>query len=91
MKETVKKVILIAGVCYLGFSAIYWDMQAKDAGEKVEFYEKVMTDFGIDEFVHYPELFYEEGYTEQVKTHNCMWAIDDALECSLELSECKGE
>lgn len=56
--------------------------------DKVDFYETVIEDFGMSEFISYPELYYEDGYTEQVKTHNCMWAIDNAIECENKLYEC---
>lgn len=76
-----KKALIVVGVLYLGCSAIYWRHQSNNLKDKVEFYEKVMKDFGIEEFIHYPELYYEDGYTDQVKVHQCMWAIQESEEC----------
>lgn len=52
------------------------EKQNNELQNKIEFYEEVMYDFGIDEFIHYPELFYDKCYVEQVIVHNCMWAFD---------------
>ena len=89
MKEKARKLLLIMGVCYFGISTIYWGYKVDKAKKKINFYEKVMEEFSIGEFVHYPELFNDEGYVEQVKIHNCMWAIDDAVECDNKLYECE--
>lgn len=50
--------------------------QRQELQDKVTYYENVITDFGIEEFIHYPELYYEEGFVEQALVHNCMWAFD---------------
>lgn len=56
--------------------------------DKVKFYEEVIKDFGIEEFINYPYLYYNDEYREQAKVHNCMWAIDDAIEMSNKYHEC---
>lgn len=61
------------------------------SNDKVKFYEEVLTDFGIEEFIHYPELFYDEEMREQTKTHLCMWAIDDYIDMSNKYYECATE
>lgn len=80
MKKRLITLLIVVGVIFLGVSAIYWRHQSNNLKDKVEFYEKVMKDFGIEEFIHYPELYYEEGYTDQVKVHQCMWAIQESEE-----------
>lgn len=55
---------------------------------KADFYEQLITDLGFDEFVNYPELYLEEGFVEQAKTHSCMWAIDDAIDWSNKYYDC---
>lgn len=59
--------------------------------DKVLFYEKVIEDFGIGEFINYPELYYDEEYREQALVHNCMWAIDDAIDWTNKYYECERE
>lgn len=80
MKEIIIRVIIIAGILFLGLSAIYYKLKNVELHDKVEFYEKVITDFGIEEFINYPELYYEDGYIDQVKVHQCMWAIQENCE-----------
>ncbi len=80
MKKIVTSVIIVIGILYLGFSAIYYKLKNNELHDKIEFYEKVITDFGIEEFINYPELYYEDGYIDQVKVHQCMWAIQDNCE-----------
>lgn len=58
---------------------------------KVEYYENVIRDFGIEEFINYPELYYQEGFMDQVSTHKCMWAIEDAIDCNNAYEELKGK
>lgn len=62
-------------------------IQINELQNKVEFYEKVMEDFGISEFIDYPELYYDEEYVEQVKVHNCMWSIEQTIDCENKLYE----
>lgn len=38
-------------------------------------YEKIMTEFNIDAFIRYPELF-EDDFIDQTKVHNCMEYLD---------------
>lgn len=80
MKKIVTSIIIVIGILYLGFSAIYYKLKNNELHDKIEFYEKVITDFGIEEFINYPDLYYEDGYIDQVKVHQCMWAIQDNCE-----------
>lgn len=85
----IKRVLLVIGslllVSIIGLTAGYISV-LKD---KVSFYENVITDFGIDEFINYPYLYYEQGYIDQAKSHQCMWAIEDAINCESELYDIK--
>lgn len=72
MRNKILSILIILCTLYLAISAIYHMHQTKDLEDKVKFYERVMEDFGIEEFINYPELYYEDGYVEQVKVHNCM-------------------
>lgn len=60
---------------------IYVTHQNTQLKDKVQFYERVITDFGIEEFIDYPELYYNTDYVDQAQVHQCMWAISDMLDC----------
>lgn len=59
--------------------------------DRITYYERVMKEFEIGEFIDHWELFYDEGYIEQVKTHNCMWSIEETIDCHNKLEEFKKE
>lgn len=86
-----KKLGIIFGIVTLCLmSIIIVDfIEINELQNKVDFYETVMEDFDISEFIDYPELYYEDGYTEQVKTHNCMWSIEQTIDCENKLYECE--
>lgn len=41
MKEIIIRVIIIAGILFLGLSAIYYKLKNVELHDKVEFYEKL--------------------------------------------------
>ena len=91
-----KSVIIITGIVLLcsvitTCSLLKLEKDKEYLNDKVKYYENVITDFGIEEFIHYPELYYEEGYIEQVKAHECMWSIDETISCENELYDLKRE
>lgn len=90
MISKTKTIISVICVCIV-YSIVIFMMGCKiiSLQDKVKYYENVITDFGIEEFIHYPELYYEEGFVEQAMVHNCMWSIDETLSCHNELAEIK--
>lgn len=71
-------IIFLLLFCAIDFHNKNIDLRKEneELSDKVDFYEKVITDFGMDEFINYPEIYYQDGYVDQVKVHNCMWAFD---------------
>lgn len=89
-KKKIILIILLLGISVLSIIDLMEtrNLQIKNSQllEKNKFYEKVMKEFDIGEFIYYPELF-EEEYIEQVKVHNCMWSIEETIECENKLWE----
>lgn len=71
-------IIILLLYCIIGFHKDVKNLRTENVKlvSKIQFYEDVMDTFNIGEFISYPNLFYIDGYIEQVKVHNCMWAIN---------------
>lgn len=76
MKRTIAEIFIVIGILFLGISAVHFKSQNVDLKDKVEFYEEVLGDFGIDEFVNYPELYYNREYVKSTKENQCIWIPD---------------
>lgn len=89
-KKKIILIILLVGIFILTIvdlkKTIDLKVENKEIKEKNQYYEKVMKEFDISEFIYYPDLFNEE-YIEQVKVHNCMWSIEQTIQCENKLWE----
>lgn len=76
MKTILLDIFVVIALFGTSICLLLTKQQNADLKEKVAYYENVITDLGAEEFIYYPELYYEDGYINQVKVHNCMWAFD---------------
>lgn len=68
-------IISLLGNFYLYSSNIKLQKNNNNFQDKITYYENIIKDFKADELIAFPQL-YSEGYVEQIKVHNCMWAFD---------------
>lgn len=64
--------ICLAFGVFMGYDALQTDQANVELQNKVEFYEQVIEDFGIDEFVEYPNIWYDTEYRDQIKKDSCL-------------------